>query len=88
MASSKRAPASSSESVRGFELAMAHPRENPHTKRAIERRIKAALAAGLKVIGVAPDGTILTEVRENAYGAGVARLTDQPKARDARELLR
>jgi hypothetical protein len=62
--------------------------ENPYSKRALERRIKAALAAGLKVVALQPDGTILTEDRENASGDPVSRLTGRPKLRDAREKLR
>jgi hypothetical protein len=62
-------------------------KQNPYTQRAIERAIKAALAAGLRVTGVQPDGTVLTEARENAAGAGRAPLTAQPKLRDAREKL-
>jgi hypothetical protein len=61
---------------------------NPYTKLAIERRIKAAIAAGLNVVGVLPDGTVLTESRENASGATAERLTGRPKLRDAREKLR
>jgi hypothetical protein len=64
---------------------MSHP--TPYTKRSIERRIRAALAAGLKVVGVKPDGTVMTEDRDNAPGATVAHLTGQPKLRDAREKL-
>jgi hypothetical protein len=63
-------------------------RENPYTKRALRRRIEAALASGLKVVGVAPDFTVLTEDRDNASNVVNARLTGQPKLRDARELLR
>jgi len=62
--------------------------ENPYTQRAIKRRIKAVLAAGLTVVAVQPDGTILTEDREKASGHPVSRLTGPPKLRDARELLR
>jgi hypothetical protein len=62
--------------------------KNPHTKRAIKRRIEAALAAGLRVVAVQPDGTIVTEDRDNASSVVNARLTGQPKLRDARELLR
>jgi hypothetical protein len=36
-------------------------RANPYTQRAIERAIKAALSVGLKVVGVRPDGTVLTD---------------------------
>ena len=60
-------------------------RQNPYTKRAIKRTIEAALSAGLKVIGVRPDGTVLTEDKSVAV-AGTA-LTDLPKLRDAREKL-
>lgn len=67
---------------------MSDTHENPYTQRAIKRRIKAALAAGLKVVAVQPDGTIVTEDRDNASNAANARLTGRPKLRDARELLR
>jgi hypothetical protein len=62
-------------------------RQNPYTQAAITRAIKAAMAAGLKVTAVRPDGTVLTESRENRPFAGDAALTDQPKLRDAREKL-
>jgi hypothetical protein len=62
--------------------------ENPYTKRAIKRRIEAALAAGLRVVAVQADGTIVTEDRDNFAKVANARLTGQPKLRDARELLR
>jgi hypothetical protein len=62
--------------------------ENQYTKRAIKRRIEAALAAGLKVVAVQPDGTIVTEDRDNGSHVVNVRLTGQPKLRDARELLR
>jgi len=62
-------------------------RQNPYTQRAIERAIKAALGAGLRVVGVRPDGTVLTEARENAPAMPSAPLTGQPKLRDAREKL-
>lgn len=62
-------------------------RQNPYTQRAIARAIKAAMAAGLKVVGVRPDGTVLTEMRDNEPTASDARLTGQPKLRDAREKL-
>jgi hypothetical protein len=45
------------------------------------------MAAGLKVTAVRPDGTVITESRENQSFAGNAALTDQPKLRDAREKL-
>jgi hypothetical protein len=51
----------------------------------IERAIKAALAAGLRVVGVRPDGTVLTEDRIGATTNG--HLTTGPRLRDARELL-
>ena len=62
-------------------------RQNPYTQRAIERAIKAALGAGLRVVGVRPDGTVLTETRENAPAAPKVPLTGEPKLRDAREKL-
>jgi hypothetical protein len=61
--------------------------ESPYTKRSTQRRIEAALAAGLKVVGVAPDFTVLTEDRDNASSAGDPRLTGKRKLRDARERL-
>lgn len=36
------------------------------TQKAIERAIRAAQACGLKIIGVRPDGTVLTEPPEEA----------------------
>lgn len=57
---------------------------NPPTQRAIERAIRAALASGLKVVGVRPDGTVLTEMAANPLGEV---LTGSSKARDAREKL-
>lgn len=62
-------------------------RKNPYTQRAIERAIKAALGAGLRVTGVRPDGTVLTAARENTAAADEAALTGKPKLRDAREKL-
>jgi hypothetical protein len=62
-------------------------RHNPYTQRAIERAIKAALAAGLRVTGVRPDGTVLTESRDNRPTATPVTLTGQPRLRDAREKL-
>jgi hypothetical protein len=62
-------------------------KQNPYTQRAIERAIKAALGAGLRVVGVRPDGTVLTEGRENASAAPAEPLTGRPKLRDAREKL-
>lgn len=59
-------------------------RANPYTQRAIERAIKAALSTGLKVIGVRPDGTVLTD---NSVTIAGTDLTDRPKLRDAREKL-
>lgn len=62
-------------------------RQNPYTQRAIERAIRAALGAGLRVTGVLPDGTVLTESRDNAASAPHANLTQRPQLRDAREKL-
>jgi hypothetical protein len=62
-------------------------KENPYAKRAIQRRIKAALDAGLKVVGVAPDNTIITEDRENPSPTARAGLTGRRPLRDARDLL-
>jgi hypothetical protein len=60
-------------------------RQNPYTQRAIERAIKAALSAGLRVVGVRPDGTVLTQDK-SATITGTS-LTDRPELRDAREKL-
>jgi hypothetical protein len=60
-------------------------RKNPYTQRAIERAIRAAVAAGLRVIGVQPNGTVLTEARENPTSGNQAALTSKPPLRDARE---
>jgi hypothetical protein len=62
-------------------------RQNPYTQRQIERAIRAAMAAGLAVTGVRPDGTVLTEKPDNWAGAPARPLTPQPKPRDAREKL-
>jgi len=61
-------------------------RQNPYTQRAIERVIRAAIGAGLKVVGVRPDGTVLTDSRDIPSVVD-ANLTDRPKLRDAREKL-
>jgi hypothetical protein len=60
---------------------------NPYTQRQIERAIKAALSAGLKVIGVRPDGTVLTGEPDYRLTIDHPPLTDRPKLRDAREKL-
>jgi hypothetical protein len=62
-------------------------RENPYTQRAIERAIKAALASGLRVVGVRPDGTVLTETREDGPAGPDNPLTGRSRLRDAREKL-
>lgn len=62
-------------------------RRNPYTQRMIERAIKAAMSAGLVVTGVRPDGTVLTESRENRPAARSPGLTAPAKPRDAREKL-
>jgi hypothetical protein len=62
-------------------------RQNPYTQRAIERTIRAALAAGLQVTGVQPDGTVLTATRENAGARAGLPLTAKSALRDAREKL-
>lgn len=62
-------------------------RQNPYTQRAIERAIKAAIAAGLRVTGVKPDGTVLTEARDKLSGPDGPVLTASPPLRDAREKL-
>jgi hypothetical protein len=62
-------------------------RQNPYTQRAIERAIKAAMSAGLAVTGVRPDGTVLTESRENRPKTPETGLTPPSKPRDAREKL-
>ena len=61
---------------------------NPYTQKSIERRMKAALAVGLRVVGVTPDGTVLTEERNSSVTTiTVVPVTDRPKLRDAREKL-
>jgi hypothetical protein len=60
-------------------------RQNPYTQRAIERAIRAARAAGLYVVGVQADGTVLTQ--ENPPLTGQTALTPKPGLRDAREKL-
>jgi hypothetical protein len=60
---------------------------NPYTQKSIERRMKAALAVGLRVVGVTLDGTVLTEERNSPVTITVVPLTNQPKLRDAREKL-
>lgn len=62
-------------------------RQNPYTQRMIERAIKAAISAGLVVTGVRPDGTVLTESRENRPAQPAGGLTPPGKPRDAREKL-
>lgn len=59
-------------------------RQNPYTQRAIERAIRAAMAAGLRVVGVQPDGTVLTE---NPGKPANSPLTAKAGLRDAREKL-
>jgi hypothetical protein len=58
---------------------------NPYTQRQYERIIKAALRCGLKVVGVKPDGTVLTE--DYVVITGSPGLTPAQKPRDAREKL-
>jgi hypothetical protein len=60
---------------------------NPYTQKSIERRMKAAIAVGLRVVGVTPDGTVLTEERNSSVTITAVPLTDGPKLRDAREKL-
>ena len=62
-------------------------KQNPYTQRAIERAIRAAMAAGLQVTGVQPDGTVLTAAPKNPTPAGRMPLTAKPALRDAREKL-
>lgn len=62
-------------------------RQNPYTQRAIERAIRAALAAGLQVTAVLPDGTVRTQSAENPPQPARAPLTPKPGLRDAREKL-
>lgn len=62
-------------------------RTNPYTQRAIERAIRAALASGLKVTGVRPDGTVLTDGPGHAPVTASPPLTPEPKPRDARDKL-
>ncbi|WP_407152242.1 hypothetical protein [Bradyrhizobium sp. ORS 86] len=60
-------------------------RANPYTQRMIERAIKAARACGLQVVGVKPDGTVLTA--EKSPPLAETSLTNGPPLRDAREKL-
>ena len=60
---------------------------NPYTQKSIERRMKAALAVGLRVVGVTLDGTVLTEERNSPVTITVVPVTDRPKLRDTREKL-
>jgi hypothetical protein len=60
-------------------------KHNPYTQRAIERAIKAAISAGVRVVGVRPDGTVLTEPAENGPVTRSPPLTPGQKPRDARE---
>ena len=60
---------------------------NPYTQRAIKKNIKAATSAGLRVVAVRPDGTVLTERNSSVTTITVVPLTDRPKLRDAREKL-
>ena len=63
-------------------------KQNPYTQRAIERAIKAALATGLHVVGVQPDGTVLTSgIADNVVRTTSPPLTPTLKPRDAREKL-
>lgn len=62
-------------------------RRNPYSERAIRRAIKAALAAGLRVVGVRPDGTVLTEATQIRDTVANAGLTAMEMPRDAREKL-
>jgi hypothetical protein len=62
-------------------------RQNPYTQRAIERAIRAALAAGLRVTAVLPDGTVLTDSREKGPSRPEPALTGKSALRDAREKL-
>lgn len=70
----------------GIDLKMT--KANPYTQAAIERAIKAALAVGLSVVGVKPDGTVLTAPGETRIVGPAPDLTKPPKLRDAREKLR
>ena len=63
-------------------------RQNPYTQAAITRAIKAALASGLAVMAVRPDGTVLTEMQEKRSSTAPPTLTLQQKPRDVREKLR
>jgi hypothetical protein len=69
-------------------------RENYYTKRSLQRRIEAAKAAGLVVVAIAPDFTLITADPNNGHtspglspGSPSLRLTSQPQLRDAREKL-
>jgi hypothetical protein len=62
-------------------------RKTPYTQKSIERRMKAALAVGLRVVGVTLDGTVLTEERNSSVTITGVPLIEKPKLRDARETL-
>ena len=62
-------------------------RQNPYTQRMIERTIRAALSCGLHVVGIRPDGTVLTDEQDKATTTTGSLLTAKPKLRDAREKL-
>ena len=67
-------------------------RENNYTQRLLQRRIKAAKAEGLTIIGIAPDFTVITadsghSPPQLSPGTPQLRLTGRPLLRDAREKL-
>jgi hypothetical protein len=65
-------------------------KRNPYTQRQIERAIKAAMACGLKVVAVRPDGTVITSDAETPIEEpGVERKFGDMlgKAIDARKKL-
>jgi hypothetical protein len=57
----------------------------PFTQASVLRRISAAQKAGLRVTGIGPDGTVLTDTGESDNSDGRLRLAIPPKPRDARE---
>jgi hypothetical protein len=62
-------------------------RQNHYTQKSVERRIKAARAAGLRVRGVTADFTVLTEEPNSSVTTAGEPLTNRPKLRDARDKL-
>ncbi len=62
-------------------------KQNPWTKAAIKRAINAAMECGLIIVGVRPDGTVLTEMPSGLRSLDPDPRRSGPRLRDARELL-